>query len=734
MTADTAIAEPMAAGSVRQMRERIRSAFGQNKIADREQELCRLRDRLVSGELCGKKLEPATVNALFYVLGSHDWVPSIAEFARALPHFPERFGLDEIRETCARIGLGSSVSKSRLRDIAPGQFPALIEFDGKIHAVDADDEGVPCLVSHTGGTLVPLPGNMHPASIVLFNGFADTDNFSKDGSSFLTLVGRFRGHLLLLLFVTFLINMVMVLSSLAVMAVYDWILPSRAVDTLVAMAIGTGLIIVIEIGFRKLRADLIGELAGRVDYLVSCLAFEKLLSLPYSMIKNSPVSAQISSLKQFENFRELIGGSVLALALDIPFVVLLVALLFAIGGPVGFIAMTLIVCYFLIAVFFIPYLRIWTRKTSKARSEQYHFMLGTLSKLPTIRNLRCEHVWFDRLEKLITESSVAKLRIQEANRLLTIGSSLMMNIAGGMSVIFGAMRVMEGALTVGGLIFVTIMTWRVIAPIQQGFLLLIRFSEIVSSIAQFDRFMRLGGEDMDDFHAPMTRFEGRIEMERVSFRYQGAAEATLINSSLTIEPGEIVAITGHSGCGKSTILKLILGLYQPQSGSIRLDGTNSRQIPTSEIRANIGYLQQDPRMFHGTIAQNLRFCAPGASNDELIAVTRDLGIHDYIMSLPDGFDTRLNEANQSILPGPFRQSLGLAMAVLRRLNVVLLDDPPRDYESMVDDVFARFVASCRGKTTVLMTTTHPHYLQLADKVFVLKGGQLLRAEFSKSVA
>lgn len=734
-TFDTSIEDtPATDSTVHAMRERISAAFGYGGVVEHEEILVRLRDRLISGELGGKKLEPATVDALLHIVDSHGWIPSVAHFAQALPHFPECFGLDEIRDTCARLGLGSEIRRMSPAAIAPDLLPAIFEYNGEIRIIDKDSDGTPFLLSPENEQREPIPAKAETIHAVLFHPLEDRALAHDGESSFWALMDRFRSHLSMLLLVTFLINAMMILSSFAVMGIYDWVLPSSAIDTLIAMAIGTGLIIVLEIGFRKLRADLIGNLAGRIDYLVSCLVFEKLLSLPYQMIASSPISAQISSMKQFENFRDLVGGPLVVLTLDAPFVGLLVLLLFVIGGPIGFIALGLIGIYVVIALFFVPYLKIWTRQTARSRSEQYNFMLSTLSKLPAIRDLRCENVWFDRLEKLMADTGIAKLRVQEANRLLSTGSSLIMNIAGGMTVIFGAMRVMEGAMTVGGLVFVTILIWRVIAPIQQGFLLLIRFSEIVNSITQFDRFMKLQGEDEDEFHPQMKRFKGKIEIDRLSFRYQGAAEATLINTSLTVQPGEVVAIAGHSGCGKSSILKLILNLYQPQSGSVRVDGTNVRQIPANELRANIGYLQQHPRVFHGTVAQNLRLCAPGASNEELHAVTRDLGIYDYIMSLPNGFDTRLNEASQFTMHGAFNQSLGLALAVLRRLNIILLDEPPQEHGANVDDIFARFVESCRGNTTILMTTNHPHYLRLADRVFVLEGGQLMEANVGKSAA
>ena len=183
-------------------------------------------------------------------------------------------------------------------------------------------------------------------------------------------------------------------------------------------------------------------------------------------------------------------------------------------------------------------------------------------------------------------------------------------------------------------------------------------------------------------------------------------------------------VIGQQRSGKSTFVKLILNLYQPQSGTIQLDGVNISQIPASDLRADVGYVQQNPKMFHGTISQNLRLCAPGATDEDIRSVIHALGLYDFIQSLPSGFDTRLNEASQSHLPVGFFQALGLAQAMLRKPQIILLDEPPRASGTELNDVLGRFLESCRGKVTVIMVTSHEQQAELADTVLKLERGVL----------
>jgi ATP-binding cassette subfamily C protein/ATP-binding cassette subfamily C protein LapB len=291
-------------------------------------------------------------------------------------------------------------------------------------------------------------------------------------------------------------------------------------------------------------------------------------------------------------------------------------------------------------------------------------------------------------------------------------------------VVIGATLVMAGQMTVGMLIGAMIIIWRVLAPIQQMFLMLSRYTEMAQTVTQIDGMMRLPSSSQGETGLVRRRFSGRIGFDRVSFRYQGAPQGTLQGLSFTIEPGTFVAVRGASGSGKSSLLRLILDLYQPQVGSVQIDGVNVRQIPAENLRAAIGYVPQNPMFFHGTIAQNLRLAAPAASEDKLRRVCAEVGILGAIDQLPRGMDTLLDQSRQDSLPGGFRQALAIAQALLREPNILLLDEPAKTLDHMLEEAFIASLERRRGSTTIIMVSHRPSHIKLADQVLTLDRGQL----------
>ncbi|WP_150522418.1 peptidase domain-containing ABC transporter [Roseibium sediminis] len=706
------------------LRARLNAEFGAEFTEDQESAIGSMRRLMTAPDAHSQPISSDVVEALLTVLKRRSWSVSVEDFAQAFPHLPEKFGLTEIRETCARLGLKSEIQSARLEEIAQYHLPALIERRGEILVVDRDKNGKLFLTKAGVRQRFGSKEQWVTFDVVVFLEKNEEIDPATEETTFSGLLRRFKTHLTVLFLVSLFINGATLLSSLAVMFIYDTVLPSQAMDTLTMIAVGIGALVVLELWFRNIRANMIAYLASRLDFVICCAVFEKFLKLPYNTIAASSVSAQVASLKQFENFRDIFGGTLSALVLDAPFIVVLLGVLFVVGGPLAFVSVGLIVVFAVIGAFWLPHLRRLSEKTSKSRSAQYRFTLDVLSKLPTVHHFRCEESVLTRFDQIVRESSLAKMRVQSANRMLSTSSTTLVTMIGGLTVIFGAMLVINGSLTVGGLILVTILTWRVLTPIQQGFLMMMRLSDVADTVRRFDRFMKLPEEPVSSGRRSRARLRGNLDMEQVYFRFPGASAPALTNVSLSIRQGDFVSILGKSGSGKSTFVKLILNLYQPQSGTIQLDGVNISQIPASDLRADVGYVQQNPKMFHGTISQNLRLCAPGATDEDIRSVMDALGLYDFIQPLPSGFDTRLNEASQSHLPVGFFQALGLAQAMLRKPQIILLDEPPRASGTELNDVLGRFLESCRGKVTVIMVTSHEQQAELADTVLKLERGIL----------
>lgn len=714
--------------TTRALQARLESAFhaGLDAHQTRQAALATLRDDLAAGKYGGVALAGDAPCAFVSLLDTLNWSYSADRFARSMPHFPLRFSLLEMRGSMAHLGFPSHMRKLSLDEISPQVLPAAVQLGDSISLLRQNQAGRIIAVDPQTGAERPLKRRAR-YDVVSFSAPA------ADGAEKITpsqepwlakTLGRFFPEILVLLGLTAVINTMVLVVSYSVMSIYDKVIPAAAYDTLAAIMLGVALASGFELTFRLLKARLIGTVTGRLEYLLSTAIFSKLVTLPIQMMSNTPVGDQISRLRQFESVRDLFAGPFVAIGLEVPFVILFVFGLFVVAGPLGFVPLVLAIVYGVVGAFMIGPLRRQNQIAGQRRRAHYQTALETVSNLRLIRSLGCEDVWLRQLATKAAESAKAKRRAALSQRFLVTFSAAGVPVSGAACVVIGAYLVMDGQMTVGMLIGAMIIIWRVLAPIQQSFLMLSRYTEMGQMITQIDGMMRLPSSGLSDDGLVKRRFSGQISFDRASFRYQGAPQGTLQGLSFTIEPGTFVAVRGHSGSGKSSLLRLILDLYQPQVGSVQIDGVNVRQIPPENLRAAIGYVPQNPMFFHGTIAQNLRLAAPAASDDKLRGVCAEIGLLASIDQLPRGMDTLLDHARQETLPGGFRQALAIAQALLRDPNILLLDEPAKTLDHALEEAFLACLERRRGATTIIMVSHRPSHIRLADRVLTLDRGQV----------
>lgn len=728
MTSHTATMQPTVAppSTVQEMQQRVVSAFGGASVEETCDVFLRIRDGLAAGTICGTPLTNPTVACMLELLKQLGWVPSVDRFARSMPHFPIEFGLTDLREVCGRLGYTSEEVVVHTDEIEPTRLPGIaLEFGPDPLVATYDTEKGVMLTDPVSGKTRPID-RRSDATIILFRAEARKPLAGPGKSWFGALARRFSGTILKLLGLTLVINLMVIAASLTVMAIYDSVLPTKAMDTLFAIVSGVAIAFLFELWLRRIRAQMIGHVAARIEYLIGSSIFAKLIALPLDMVANVPVGTQIARLKQFETIRDLVAGALVAVGMEIPFVFLFTGFLFVMGGPLGFIPVALIVVYAMIAVPLFPIVRRLSAESSEVRSERYRLVLDTLSNLRTIRSLGCEDLWLSRISESAGQVARLKRRSQEANRVLATLSAGAVPLTGGATVLLGAHMVMNQDLTVGALIACMIVIWRVITPVQQAMLLMSRYADLSRQVGQLDRLMAMPEEVADEDGSVRRDFAGAIGFERATFRYRGTIEPSLMGIELQIKPGELVAVGGPSGSGKTTLLRMILNLYQPQSGAVTMDGINIRQVPVHELRSAIGYVPQSPAVFHGTIAQNLRLAAPAIREDEIKKLAAELGILESINDLPNGFDSRLHEFEQTRMARGLMQVLAVMQALLRQPSILLLDEPAKSLDPVLEKAFLGVLERLRGNTTVVMVTHRPSHMNIADRVVVLNRGQLVK--------
>ena len=359
-------------------------------------------------------------------------------------------------------------------------------------------------------------------------------------------------------------------------------------------------------------------------------------------------------------------------------------------------------------------------------------LVESLSGIETIKALGIERRMRTRWENAVDEQADIGLRTRGATQFAINATPFSQQLAQIMLIFYGLFLIKEGALSMGALIAAVILTSRALTPLGQLAQTLPRISQTCASFRSLDRLMETERErPFGKRWLARTAFDGEIIFDDVSFIYPEAMSATLSNISLTIRPGERVAILGRFGCGKSTLARLILGLHQPTSGSVLIDGIDIRQIDPADLRENIGSVLQDVWLFSGTIRDNITGGRARIRDEEILRAAQIAGADGFISRHPAGYDHVLAERGEG-LSGGQKQAITLARALIGKPSMLLLDEPSSAMDVENEAAVVQRLKAEIGARTLVVVTHRPSLLELVDRVIILDEGRIV-ADGSKSL-
>jgi ATP-binding cassette, subfamily C, bacterial LapB len=534
---------------------------------------------------------------------------------------------------------------------------------------------------------------------------------------------RFKRYYLETMLAALMINVLALATSLFVMNVYDRVVPNNAEATLWVLALGVGIAAGIEFLARTLRGFLLDVVSRKVDLLLSSQLFRQALSI---RMEARPVSAGAfaSNLREFEALRDFFTSATMTVITDLPFVFLFTWIISMIGGPIALVpllAIPLLLIAGLIAQ--IPLSNLMHRHLAES-SSRHGILIEAVEGIETLKTLSAEGSLQRRWEEYTALTAQTAMRSRFISSFVVNLSMLTVQAVTILIVVWGVYRIGEGLLTVGGLIACTILSSRALAPLAQMAGLLTRYQHSRSALMQLNRIMELPTERTEGrtfLHRPVLK--GQVEFNNVGFSYPRTKIEVIHGLSFRIQPGEHVAFVGRVGSGKSTTLRLMMGLYQCTSGSVLLDGTDLQQIDPADVRRNIGFVSQDVQLFFGTLRENLTLGAPLADDDAMLAAARIAGLDRLVTSHPLGFDLMVGEHAEG-LSGGQKQSVAIARALLSAPPMFLLDEPTSSMDHNSEQAFiAHFKTVIRGRTMVI-ATHKPAMLELVDRLIVLEGGKV----------
>ena len=526
------------------------------------------------------------------------------------------------------------------------------------------------------------------------------------------------------LIASLLINLFALASPLFVMNVYDRVVPNHAVETLWVLAAGVAIVFTFDFIMKALRGYFIDAAGKRADIILSATIFEKVMGIRMEA-KPASVGAFANNLHEFESFRDFITSATLTTLIDLPFLFIFLAIIGLIGGNLAFIPLAILPLAIIGGITVQKPLKRAISELFKYSAQKGATLVESISSLETLKCVSAEGQVQRQWEQNIGQIARLGLKSRFYSSMAVNLTAFLQQMASVAVVIGGVYKISEGELTTGGLIACTILTGRALAPVAQVASILTRYHQARASLDSLNHLMSLPVEREPGkkfLHRP--KFKGAIEFKNISFKYPNQPVSALENVSFKIQAGERVGIIGKIGSGKSTIEKLMMGLYEPQEGSILIDDTDIRQLDPSELRRQIGYVAQDISLMFGTVKDNITLGARFADDSYILTAAEIAGVTHFVNKHPAGFDMPVGERGAA-LSGGQRQSVAVARALLLAPPVYIMDEPTNSMDNSTEEGFKQRFSSQIGTRTLILVTHRASLLSLVDRLIVMDGAHVV---------
>jgi ATP-binding cassette subfamily C protein LapB len=547
-------------------------------------------------------------------------------------------------------------------------------------------------------------------------------------------VRRFVPYYRSALLAALLSNMLMLVTGLITSVIFDKVIPHQAFVTLWALAIGGALALVFDLAARQLRAHLI-DLAGRkADLLVGSILFRQTLGLRMEQRPQS-AGAYAHHLAQVEQVREFFASATLTAISDLPFIVVFVAMVFVVGGPLGWVLVLAIPLLLLGAALLQGGMRRATMAQMHQMADLHGVLVEAVDGIEDLKAAGAQGRFLRQYEDATAMQASSQLQMRRLQALTMNVAAVAQQAVTLLLLVWGVYLIHAQVITGGALIGAVMFAGRALAPLSSVVQLATRYQGARAAMRALDHVMQQPTErEAGKVYVPRRELTGQLALVDASFAYPAPALAgaaapgqgplVLQRATLRFESGERVAILGRIGSGKSTVLRLLAGLYQPVQGQVEADGIDLRQIDPADYRAKVGFVAQDPRLFSGTLRDNVLLDRPAADAARLAEVATLTGLDRLVASHPQGWELPVGEGG-SLLSGGQRQLVALARCLVTRPRILLMDEPTSSMDAQSEVAFLRQLRQAAQDCTLVVVTHRPAVLELVKRIVVVDGGRVV---------
>lgn len=677
------------------------------------------------------------LDCLLDVCRLHGLGASRASLSAGLPLQDGRLSLAMAERAAARAGMSAKLQRVPLEKIDRATLPVILILHDDQACVLlgwAEDGRARLLLPETGQGAVNMKREMLQArysGVALFarphfrfDQRSPEVRATRSGHWFWGAFAEQRNVYRDVLWAALLINLFALAFPLFTMNVYDRVVPNHAQETLWALGVGILVVITTDLVLRLLRSHFVDEASARIDLTISASLMERVLGMKLEHRPQS-VGSFASNLRGFEQVRDFIASSTVTALIDLPFATVFLLVMAWIAPLLVLPVVTAFGIIFIMGWILQHRLHELSQATHQASALRNATLVETLTGIETIKTQAAESTIQSRWERTNAFLVGMNVRMRSVSSGASYGTSWLMQFVSLSMVVIGVYLISERQLTMGALIACNMLSSRALAPAGQIVGLMMQYQGARTALESLNQLMAKPVEREDGQSLVHRReLRGEIEFRNVRFKYPDRDDSVLEGVSFRIAPGDRVALIGRVGSGKTTLQKLIMGLYQPTDGAVLLDGIDLRQLDPADVRRNIGYVSQDVMLFYGTLRDNIKLGLPYADDSAMVAAAETAGLADFVNRHPRGYDMQVGERGD-LLSGGQRQSVGLARAVLHNAPLLLLDEPTSAMDFSTEAQVTQRITGFAHNKTVVLVTHRTSMLAMVNRVIVVDGGKVV---------
>ena len=531
-----------------------------------------------------------------------------------------------------------------------------------------------------------------------------------------------RGVFFEAVFASFVLSIFGLMSALYTMQVYDRVVPTKGFSTLWVLTIGVLLAIFFELVMKLVRSHMVDKASKAMDLELSGVFFSKALAIR-SDCRPRSVGTFASQIRHFESVRNFMTSSTLFILADAPFALMFIVVIYIIAGPVALVPLMMIPVGLFIGLSMRGPIERYTAENMEESNKKNGLLIEAIDGAESIKAASAEWKLENRWRELTQIITTTDLKSKLLTTFSTSSTQSIQQLSYVGIIAVGAYSIVNGNLTMGGLIACSIISGRALTPLAQMPSMIVQWKHAKIALDVLDGIMELPSERASQRLVVPDSCEGRVSVKQAAFAYEENAPQVAVEK-LAFKPGDRVAILGAVGSGKSTLIKLLSGLYQPQQGGVFLDDMDMSLVANEFVREHIGYLPQEVRLFNGTLRDNLVLGLPSLSDSQILKAAALTGLDQAIQNHPSGLEINISEGGKG-LSGGQRQLVGLTRMLLARPKVLFLDEPTASMDTRLEELVMNHLFEQLSDDSVIVVATHKAgVLKHVNRIVVMDSGKV----------